>query len=107
MNCNKIFSKTIAQGMDDKILQAIQITIWIKEVFMDFLLFHRLINNIGAPEPWWRSALFECSSAKKEGKKILKPKNILKRHHNAAAVMISQPNIKTNKCLYYCDFLTI
>ena len=33
MNINEIFHKTIAQRMNDKILQVIQITIWIKDFY--------------------------------------------------------------------------
>ena len=40
-------------------------------------------------------------------KNILNPKKILKRHHNAAAAAISQPAMKTNKFIYYCDFFTM
>ena len=36
-------------------------------------------------------------------KKILKPKKVFKRHHNTAAV-ISQLDMKTNKCIYYWDY---
>ena len=82
MNFTEIFSKTVTKGTDDKILQVIWITIWIKEFFMDFFI-NALISNT-------LSALV----SKTGRKKILKPKKILKRHHNPT--VSSLPDMKTH-----------
>ena len=90
---------------DNQILEVNRITIWIKEFFTDFFIIV-LIHNIRAAGSWWRSALFECSCLQDRKEKILKQKKVFKRYHNTSAV-ISQPDMKTNKCINYWDLLTI
>ena len=95
MNFYEIFSKTVAQERDDKILNGLQISIWIKDFYGFFIIV--LISNIGAAGPCWRFALFECSCLqdRKKGRKKRRQMKILKRSHNAAAGAISQPDMKT------------
>ena len=72
---------------------------------MDFLSLHKytILKLLGIGGGLHSLNALVCKTG---WKKILKPKKLFKTHHNKAAV-ISQPHMKTNKCIYYWDFLTI
>ena len=82
--------QTVAQGTDDKILEVIWITIWMKEFLTDFLYHCTNMAVFGG----CLHSLSACQQDRKEN--IPKPKKAFMTYHSPAAASITQPDMKTN-----------